>query len=90
MHPSPPTESKYRPSGEKRTAVMSSLWPLTRAIRSPEKKSKILSVLSKAHVAMYMPEMSYRIAYNVFQDVMSKQGMFRMRKINSWCKNLER
>ena len=55
MHPSPPTDSKYRPSGEKRTDVINSLWPVTCATKSPEKKSNKLIVLSKAQEATKIP-----------------------------------
>ena len=43
----------------------------------------MLNVLSKAHVAMYMPVVRDRIAYNVLQDVILEQGVFRIRNINT-------
>ena len=55
IHPSPPTDSKYRPSGEKRTDVINSLWPVTCATKSPEKKSNKLIVLSNAQDATKIP-----------------------------------
>lgn len=55
MHPSPPTETRYLPSGENLIPVIASEWPVTSAITSPEKKSNIRIFRSSEHVAMNIP-----------------------------------
>jgi hypothetical protein len=56
IHPSPPTETIYLPSGENLMPVIASECPMISAMTSPEKKSNMRIFRSREHVAINIPK----------------------------------